>query len=74
MKQHPRRRSKRRTPTPTLHDLLRQPDVRVGGSVPKRSGAAPARSQNGYCAAPAFWRASACFLCCCTGWAAFCGA
>ncbi len=23
---------------------------------------------------PAFWRASACFLCCCTGWAAFCGA
>ena len=24
--------------------------------------------------APAFWRASACFLCCCTGWAAFCGA
>ena len=25
MKQHPRRRSKRRTPAPTLHDLLRQP-------------------------------------------------
>ena len=24
MKQHPRRRSKRRTPAPTLHDLLRQ--------------------------------------------------
>ena len=27
MKQHPRRRSKRRTPAPTLHDLLRQPDA-----------------------------------------------
>ena len=27
MKQHPRRRSKRRTPAPTLHDLLRPPDA-----------------------------------------------
>ena len=27
MKQHPRRRSKRCTPAPTLHDLLRQPDA-----------------------------------------------
>ena len=27
MKLHPRRRSKRRTPAPTLHDLLRQPDA-----------------------------------------------
>ena len=27
MKQHPRRRPKRRTPAPTLHDLLRQPDA-----------------------------------------------
>ncbi len=27
MKQHPRRRSKRRTPAPTLYDLLRQPDA-----------------------------------------------
>ena len=34
MKQHPRRRSKRRTPAPTLHDLLRQPEMELrGGSL-----------------------------------------